>query len=202
MDNQNQSCVARLLDVRFFVLAARNSMRQAEPASALFMLFAFGLVGLLLTPVYVTFDLNSTWTFTTGLRTVAEPAINQMAAQTESLLQLSVGALMAGVILTSFTLLPSLFELAFPSVSHPLLSLILWLSITFDYITDWQKSWDLVGTWVSNPVGRFLITVPLCAFFSVFVQALLIISITVVIFAVIALVSGGKRQAEAVIIRQ
>ncbi|MBX0326956.1 hypothetical protein K2Z83_04575 [Oscillochloris sp. ZM17-4] len=202
MDTESRSCVARLLDIRYFVLAARNSMRHAEPASALFMLFVFGLIALLLAPVYITFDLNSTWTFTTGLRTAAEPAISQMSAQTESLLQLSVGALLSGIILTSFTLLPSLFELAFPTVAHPLLSLILWLSIIFDYITDWQKSWDLVGTWVDNPTVRFLITVPLCAFFSIFVQALLVISITVVIFAVITLVSGGKRQAEAVIIRQ
>ena len=125
-----------------------------------------------------------------------------MTSQAEGILHMSIGALLTGIILTSFTLLPSLFELAFPTVTHPLLSLILWGSITFDFITDWSKTWDLVGTWITHPAMRFLISVPLCAFFSVLVQALLVICLTVVIFGVITLVSGGRRQTEAIIIQQ
>jgi hypothetical protein len=197
-----QSCVARLLDVRSYVLAARQSMRHAEPASALFMMAVFGLIAAVLTPIYFTFDLSSTWTFTTGLRTAAAPAVNDMTAHAETLLQISIGATLAGIVFTGFTLLPSLFELAFPTVGHPLLSLVLWLSITFDYVTDWQKTWDLVGTWTGNSVVRFLITAPLCFFFSVFVQALLIICLTVVIFGVLALVGGSARRIEAIIMQQ
>lgn len=196
------SCVARLLDVRSYVIAARQSMRHAEPAAALFMIAVFGLISLVLTPIYLTFDLSSTWTFTTGLRDATSPAIIGMTSQAEGILHMSIGALLTGIILTSFTLLPSLFELAFPTVTHPLLSLILWGSITFDFITDWSKTWDLVGTWITHPAMRFLISVPLCAFFSVLVQALLVICLTVVIFGVITLVSGGRRQAEAIIIQQ
>jgi hypothetical protein len=196
------SCVARLLDVRSYVIAARQSMRHAEPAAALFMIAVFGMISLVLTPIYLTFDLSSTWTFTTGLREATTPAISGITAQAEGILQMSIGALLTGTILTSFTLLPSLFELAFPTVNHPLLSLILWGSIVFDFITDWGKTWNLVGTWTANPALRFIISVPLCGFFSVLVQALLVICLTVVIFGVITLVSGGRRQAEAIIIQQ
>jgi hypothetical protein len=202
MQTEHQSCAARLLDIRTYVLSARRAMLHAEPAAALFMVFVFGLIALCLLPLYITFDLGSTWTFTTGLRDAAAPAINDVANQAAGWLQISIGAALAGVILTSFTLLPSLFELAFPTVSHPLLSILLWLSITFDYVTDWGKTWDLVGTWTDNPAIHFVGTVALCAFFSVGVQALLVVCVTVVIFGLVALVSGGKRQAEAVIVRQ
>jgi hypothetical protein len=202
MQNENRpSCAARLLDIRTYVIAARRAMAAIDPATALFMIFVFGLIALILTPIYLTFDLGSTWTFTTGLRDAAAPAVAQMTAQAETWLQLSVGALLAGVILTSFTLLPSLFELAFPSVQHPLLSVILLCSIVFDYVTDWGKTWALVGTWTDNPAVHFVGAVFLCAFFSVGVQALLVLCITVIIFGIIALVRGGRRQAEAIILQ-
>lgn len=203
MEPENrQSCAARLLDIRTYVMAARRAMLGADVAGALFMIFAFGLIGLVLTPLYLTYDLGSTWDFTTGLRDAAAPAVEQMAARAEGMLQMSVGALLAGIILTSFTLLPSLFELAFPSVAHPLLSIVLQASIIFDYITDWGKTWDLVGTWTQNPAVRFVGTVVMCAFFSVGVQAVLVLCITVVIFGLVTLVKGGRRQAEAIIVRQ
>lgn len=202
MQQTNPSCFACLLDVRTYVLAARRAMLNAEPASALFMIAVFGLIALVLTPVYLTFDLGSTWDFTTGLRDAAAPAVEQVAAQADSWLQLSVGAVLAGVILTSFTLLPSLFELGFPSVQHPLLSLVLLCSIVFDYITDWGKTWELVGTWTDNPVLHFLFTVGMCAAFSVGVQAVLVCCVTVVIFGLLALVRGGGRKVEAVAINQ
>lgn len=202
MQDRSPSCTARLLDVRTYVLAARRTTQNAEPASALFMIFTFGLIALCLAPLYLTFDLGSTWTFTTGLRDAAAPAINDVAAQAEGWLQLSIGAALAGLILTSFTLLPSLFELAFPAVAHPLLTLILWASIIFDYVTDWGKSWELVGTWTNNPAAHFIGTVAACAFFSVGVQAVLVCCVTVVLFGLLALVRGGGRHAEAVVINQ
>ena len=200
------SCVARLLDVRTYVIAARVAMQHTTPPAALFMVAVFGLIALCLTPLYLTFDLSSTWTFTTSLRTAATPAITDLTAQAESVMQMSVGAFLRGVILTSFTLLPSLFELAFPTVQHPLLSLLLWGAIVFDFITDWGKTWDLVGQWTANPAVRFLVSMPLCAFFSVFVQALLVVCITVVFFGVLALLGGGggrgRGHAETIIVQQ
>jgi hypothetical protein len=201
MENTSrQSCAARLLDIRSYVLAARRSMLNAEPAAALFMVFVFGLIALCLLPIYLTFDLGSTWTFTAGLRDAAAPAINDVANQAESWMQITIGAALAGVILTSFTLLPSLFELAFPSVQHPLLSLVLWASIIFDYVTDWGKTWALVATWTENPFLRFTGTMAMCAFFSVGVQAILVCCVTVVLFGLFAMVRGGRRTAEAAVI--
>ena len=196
------SCAARMLDVRSYVLAARRAMHRCEPAAALFMVAVFGLIALCLAPLYLTFDLASTWTFTTGLRDAASPAIYDLTSQAEGVLQMRVGALLAGLILTSFTLLPSLFELAFPAVSHPLLALVLWAAIVFDYITDWGKTWELVGGWTSNPALQFVGTAALCAFFSVGVQAIIVCCITVVIFGLLALVSGGRRRAETILIQQ
>jgi hypothetical protein len=200
MQQSSPSCAARLLDIRSYVLAARRSMLNAEPAAALFMALTFGLIALCLLPIWLTFDLGSTWTFTAGLRDAAAPAINDVAAQAAGWMQISIGAALAGVILTSFTLLPSLFELAFPSVQHPLLSLVLWASIIFDYVTDWGKTWDLVATWTDNPLLRFVGTMAMCAFFSVIVQALLVLCVTIVLFGGLALVRGGRRTAEAVVI--
>lgn len=197
-----QSCFARMLDVRSYVIAAREGMSRADPAGALFMVAVFGLIALVLTPIYISFDLLSTWDFTTGLRQVSEPVVYDMAAQAEGLLSISVGALLVGVIFTGFTVLPSLFELAFPTVSHPLLNLLLLCSIVFDFVTDWGKAADLTATWTDNPTIGFLYTMAVCAFVSVGVQAILVCCLTVVIFGVITIVRGGARQARAVIIEQ
>ncbi len=196
------SCFARMLDVRSYVLAARRSMAHAEPSSALFMVAVFGLITLVLLPIWLTFDLGSTWDFTTGLRDAAAPAVGDVTGQLDGWLGVSVGVALAGFILTAFTLLPSLFELAFPSVAHPLLTLVLTLSIVFDFVTDWGKTWDLVGTWTDNTALQFVFTMPMCAFFSVGIQAVLVCSVTVVLFGLIALVRGGARQAQTVIIQQ
>jgi hypothetical protein len=196
------SCTARMLDIRTYVIAARNTMRHADPAAIMFMILVFGIIALVLTPIWLTFDLGSTWQFTTGLRVAATPAIGTTVATVEAALNITVGAVLTGAIFTGFTLLPSLFELAFPTVQHPLLSLVLLISIVFDYITDWSKAWELVGTWTANQTVRFLITVPLCAFFSTGVQALLVVCLTVVIYGVIALIRGDRTLAEAIIVRQ
>lgn len=196
------SCFAAMLDIRTYVMAARNGMARADAGGAIFMIGMFGLVGLVLLPIWITFDLNSTWDFTTGLRNAAEPVVYDVAGQAEDFLQLSVGALLTGVIFTGFTLLPSLFELAFPTVTHPLLNLILLCSIVFDFVTDWGKSAELVATWTESRILGFVYTLGVCAFVSVGVQALLVCCITVVVFGIVAIVTGGARRAEAVVISQ
>ena len=193
---------ARMLDTRSYVVAARRAMLTADATTALYMIATFGLIALLLTPLYLSYDLGSTWAFTTGLRAASTEAVGTVTGQIDGFLGLSVGALLAGVILTSFTFLPSLFELAFPAVTHPLLNLVLTVSIVFDYITDWGKTWDLVGTWIENPAWHFIVTMGACAFFSVGVQAVLACCITVIVFGLITLVRGGTRKAEAVIVNQ
>lgn len=196
------SCFARMLDTRTYVVAARRAMLTADATTALYMIATFGLIALLLTPLYLSYDLGSTWAFTTALRDGAAPAVGDMTHQLDGVLSVSVGAALAGVILTAFTLLPSLFELAFPSIQHPLLNLVLIVSIVFDYITDWGKTWDLVGTWIENPAWRFIVTMVACAFFSVGVQAVLVCCLTVVGFGLFSLIRGGTRKAEAMVIDQ
>lgn len=196
------SCAARLLDVRSYVLAARRSLAYAEPGAALFMVVVFGLIAAVLFPIWVTFDLLSTWAFTTAIRDASADAVYAAAAYTEGLLNMSVGALLVGIIFTGFTLLPSLFELAFPTVMHPLLNMILWASIVFDYITDWPKAAGVAMQWSDNQIIGFVYTVFFCAFISVTVQALLVVCITVVIYGLLALLRGGARQAQTVIIQQ
>ena len=193
------SCFARMLDTRSYVVAARRAMLTADATTALYMIATFGLIALLLTPLYLSYDLGSTWAFTTALRDGAAPAVGDMTRQLDGWLSVSVGAALAGVILTSFTLLPSLFELAFPAVTHPLLNLVLTVSIVFDYITDWGKTWDLTAQWCENPTVHFFAAMVLTGFFSVGVQAVLVCSLTVVIFGVLNLMRGGARQAQTVI---
>lgn len=193
------SCFARMLDIRSYVLAARRSMAGAEPSSTVFMVAVFGLIALCLLPLWIAFDLTSTWAFTTGLRAASTEAVGTVTRQLDGFLGLSVGAVLAGVILTSFTLLPSLFELAFPAVTHPLLNLVLTVSIIFDFITDWGKTWNLTAQWCENPTVHFFAAMVLTGFFSVGVQAVLVCSLTVVIFGVLNLMRGGARQAQTVI---
>lgn len=199
---ERASCFARLLDVRTYVIAARAACDRADPAAAFFMVLVFGLIALVLLPIWVTFDLNSTWAFTTGLRDTAAPVVNEVGAQVDGFLNLSVGALIAGVIWTGFTLLPSLFELAFPTVNHALLNLLLLCSVVFDYVTDWGKAAELTSTWSTNAAIRFFYTVGMCAFFSLFVQAVLVCCLTVIVFGSIALLRGGARQVQAVVVER
>lgn len=196
------SCFARMLDVRTYVMAARAGMARADVGGALFMVAAFALIALVLIPIWITFDLSSTWDFTTGLRDAAEPVVYDVSETAEDFLQLSVGALLTGIIFTGFTLLPSLFELAFPTVSHPLLNLILLCSIVFDYVTDWGKSAELVASWTDNRTLAFVYTVGVCAFVSVFVQALLVCCATVIIFGVMQVLARGAKRVEAVVVEQ
>lgn len=192
-----QSCAARMLDIRSYVLAARRTMIAADPSAAMFLAIVFGLIAVVLFPIWVSFDLLSTWEFTTGIRTASEPVIFDAAAYADGLLGMSVGAMLIGIIFTGFTLLPSLFELGFPAVNHPLLNVLLLASITFDYITDWPKAADVAAQWSTLPAVQFLYTVFFCAFVSVAVQALLALCITIVLFACIALLRGPQRPPQS-----
>jgi hypothetical protein len=190
-----------MLDVRGYVLAARRSMVNAEPAAALAMAAGFGVIALCLFPLWVAYDLHSTWSFTTALRDGSQMVVEDATARAGGFLGMSVAALLAGLILTSYTLLPSLFELVFPSVAHPLLSLVLWASIIFDYVTDWDASWEVTAQWAGpdSPVVHGLYAVLFCLFVSVGVQALLVVCLTVVCFAVVSVAFGGAKQARVVI---
>jgi len=197
---QQASCFTRLLDVRSYVLAARAACARLDPAPALFMIAVFGLIALALIPIWIVFDLASTWEFTTGLRNAAAPVIYDMSGRAETVLDLPVGALLTGVIFTGFTLLPSLFELAFPTVRHPLLNLVLLASIVFDYVTDWGKAAALAATWTDNQALKVGYAAVFCVFASVGVQAILVCCITVIIFSVLALLRGGARSVRAVVL--
>lgn len=194
-----QSCAARMLDVRGYVLAARGAMAGADPAAALGLVAVFLIIALCLLPLWLAYDLGSTWEFTTALRAGAAPVIEGAALDAGGMLGMSVASALAGVILTSITLLPSLFELAFPSVQHPLLNMVLWASIVFDYTTDWGKSWEVTAAWTDNPVIHALYAASFCLFVSVGVQALLVVCATVVIFGVLSLTGIGRRGAAVIV---
>jgi len=194
-----QSCFARMLDVRGFVIAARGATLRAEPAALILMIAVFGFISLLLAPFWFAFDLNSTWEFTTSLRDASASTINEVAGQVDSALNITLGALIAGVLLTGYTLLPSLFELAFPTVQHPLLNILLVAAIIFDYVTDWPKSWATTGQWggAENPIAHVLYAVLFCLFVSVGVQAVLVICLTIVLFSLLGLARGGRGSGRA-----
>lgn len=201
MENeQRMSCFARMLDVRGYVIAARRSMAQTDPGGALAAMIIFGIIAMPLMMIWVSFDLMSTWDFTTGLRNATESVVYDTSAMAEGFLGLSIGAALTGLVFTSFTLLPSLFELAFPMVSHPLLNIVLLSSIVFDYVTDWGKASELAANWTDNPTVGFIYTALTCLFLSVCVQALLAFCITVVVFGGLRIVRGGVRQVQAVVV--
>jgi len=196
------SCLSRMLDVRGYVLAARAAMARAEPGAALAVMLVFGVIALVLIPIWVVFDLQSTWEFTTGLRAATEPTIYELGARADNLLGLSVGAALVGLVFTGFTLLPSLFEIGFPAVNHPLLNTILLVSVVFDYTTDWGAAADLVARWETGPLLGFVYTALVCMFVSVGVQALLACCLTVIVFGALAIIRGGPRARRATIIEQ
>lgn len=199
MEPARQSCMSRMLDIRGMIVAVRRSMAGADNSTCLAMILIFSLIFLCLLPVYITFDLMSTWDFTTTIREGAAPVVDQMTPQAQSLLGLTVGDLLIGVILTSFTLLPTLFELAFPSIDHPIVNMAIHWSLTFDYISDWPRSWQTTASWSDNPPVRFIYTVLFNLFVSVGVQALLVICITVIVFGVIGILRGGHARGPVII---
>lgn len=199
---ENRSCFARLLDIRSYIIAVRAAFsdRTVDTGPALAIVALFGLISLCLLPLWISYDLVSTWAFTTTLRDGAAPVVVEATTAVDSLLGMTVGALLAGIILTSFTLLPSLFELAFPTVSHPLLNAILLTSIVFDYVTDYGKAWETTAAWTTNPAAHTIYAAAFCLFVSVGVQALLVLSITAVIYGLLAALRGPTRTVRAQII--
>jgi hypothetical protein len=197
-----QSCVTRLLDIRMYIISARGATARLDAGPALFMLIIFGIIALCLAPVWITFDLASTWEFTTGARDASAPALYSLGDRATGILGVSVAAALVGFIFTSFTLLPSLFELAFPSVQHPLLSMLLLASITFDYVTDFPKAWEVASAWTQNPALHFIYAAAFCMFVSVVVQALLALCITIIIYAAIAIVRGPVREVQTIVVGQ
>lgn len=196
------SCFARLLDIRGYILAARAATARTSGGPALALLVIFGIIAVCLLPLWISFDLAATWDFTTGARNASEGVIYDLGDRAGSILGVSVGAALAGFIFTSFTLLPTLFELGFPSVNHPVLNLVLLASIIFDFITDYPKAWETADAWTDNPALHFLYAAAFCLFVSVVVQALLAICITVVIYAGLALVRGPVREVQTIVVGQ
>lgn len=195
-----QSCLAKLLDVRGIIFACRRGMQGVDNSTALAMILIFTLITLLLLPIWIAFDLNSTWSFTTTIREGAAPILDQATPQAQTLLGITLGSLLVGVILTGFTLLPTLFELAFPGINHPLVNMVLHASILFDYISDWPRSWETTAGWSANTPVRVLYTVFFNLFMSVGVQALIVICLTVIIFGVVTIIRGPLRPAKAVVV--
>lgn len=195
-----QSCMARLLDVRAFIVAARRATANADPGALIGMIVVFGIIALCLLPVWMAFDLASTWEFTTAIRDGAQPVI-EGALSSNSWIDISLGQMIAGIVLTSFTLLPTLFELAFPTVSHPLLSGALWISIIYDFTTDWGKAWEVTAAWAGESgIAHFLYALAFCWFSSLLCQALLVISLTVVVFGVVGLMRGGRSGRRTMVV--
>lgn len=199
---ESRSCFARMLDLRGMIIAARQGMAGADNSTALAMLAVFSIIFCALLPVWIAFDLSSTWEFTTTIREGATPVVERMAPEAQNILGMSLGALLVGLVLTSFTLLPSLFELAFPSINHPLLNTILHASILFDYITDWPKAWAATEGWAVNPPVRFVYTIIFTLFMSIGIQALLVFCLTVMTFGVLTIVRGPLPMKPMVIDQQ
>jgi hypothetical protein len=183
-----------MLDVRGMIIAVRRAMASVDNSTALALIVVFGLIALCLLPIYITFDLTSTWEFTTTIRDGARPVVDDLAPRARTMLGITLGDLIIGVILTSFTLLPTLIELGFPSVDHPIVNMAVHWSLSFDYISDWPRSWETTGYWADNPAVRFIYTVFFNLFVSVGVQALLVICVTVILFCVLTIIRGPARS--------
>jgi hypothetical protein len=198
------SCFARMLDLRFYILATRMSMLRVGADQAVTMIVIFAIIGLCCLPLWVGHDLHSTWTWATPVKESAAPTINaaaawldQQAPEGASVGGMTVGQLLGAITLLGITLLPTLFELGFPMIRHPLLILVLTAAILFDYVTDWEKSWGTTSTWsgADNWFVHFLWTSGWNLFVSVLVQAILVLCITVVIYGFIRLVRGAAPAA-------
>jgi hypothetical protein len=198
-ESHRQSCLSRMLDIRGMIVAVRRSTQGMDNATALALIVVFTLIFLCLLPLYITFDLTSTWEFTTTIRAGAAPVIDGVTPRAQTLLGITLGDLLIGVVLTSFTLLPTLVELAFPSIDHPVVNMAVHWSLSFDYISDWPTSWATTGYWADNPVVRFIYTVLFNLFVSVGVQALLVICVTVILFCVLTIIRGGPSRPHVVI---
>jgi hypothetical protein len=178
------------------------------------MIIVFAIIGLCLAPVWTSYDLASTWSWATVVKEGSAAHIGAIgdyvdtkAPQGAMFLDMTMGQAITGLIVLGITLLPTLFELGFPSIRHPLLMLLLSGAILFDYITDFGSSWAATSGWAGsdNSFIHFLWTALVFnPFVSVGVQALLVVCVTVVVFGFVRLVRGasGPVLGDAMIIRQ
>jgi hypothetical protein len=209
-----QSCFAAMLDIRNIIMAVRATMSSAETTVVIVMIIVFAIIGLCLAPLWTSYDLASTWSWATTVKDGSSAHIGAIGAYVETkapqgalLLDMTMGQIITGLIVLGITLLPTLFELGFPSIRHPLLMLLLSAAILFDYITDFGSSWAATSGWggADNWFIHFLWTALIFnPFVSVGVQALLVVCITVIIFGFIRLARGGSGPmlGDAMIIRQ
>lgn len=210
----NPSCFARLLDIRFFIVAARRMVAECDATVTVVLIIIFAIIGLCLTPIYLTYDLASTWAWATPIRDGAQPKIDDMAYSFDQyapagamVFDMTLGQLVGALVLVGITLLPSLFEVGFPSMRHPLLLILLTAAILFDYVTDFESSWAATAGWsgAENWLVHFLWTALVFnPFVSIGVQALLVVCSTVVIFGFVRLIGGAAPAVlgEAVVIRR
>jgi hypothetical protein len=209
---QRGSCFAQLLDIRNFIVAARRMVMETDAMVVVVLIIIFAIIGLALTPLYITHDLHSTWTWATPLRDAAQPKIDDLGYAVDgvvgnaTIMNMTMGQFMGALTLVALTLLPSLFEIAFPSLRHPLLMIVLSACILFDYITDWEASALATASWSGsdNAIVHFAWTALFNFFVSIGIQAILVMCITVVIFGFVRLIGGAAPavMGDAVIIRK
>lgn len=205
------SCLAQLLDIRGFIMAARRMMHEtADLAVVIVLMIIFAVIGLSLSPTYATHDLASTWSWASPMADASSSKIDDMAYALDPsgartpILDMTLGDILKAVTLVGITMLPSLFELGFPSLRHPLLMILLWASILFDYITDFEASWNATAGWsgAENWFVHFFWANIFNLWVSIGVQAVIVLCITVVIFGFWRIFTGGAQRVEAVLIQR
>jgi hypothetical protein len=210
---QRQSCFAAMLDIRNIMLAVRAALANADSTVVIVLMVVFTIIGLCTLPVWTSYDLASTWSWATNVKESSAEHIgaignyvDEQAPQGAMFLDMTMGQTITGLMVLGITLLPTLFELGFPSVRHPLLMMLLSGAILFDYITDFSSSWAATSGWAGadNWFVHFLWTALVFnPFVSVGAQAILVVCITVVVFGFVRLVRGAAPVlGTATIIRQ
>ena len=182
-----QSCFAKLLDVRSYVVAMRSGFHGAPPGAAVLLIIGLVVICMLVLPFWAALDLATTWEFSAQLRFVAAPFVNDAASKAGGVVGMSVAAALATFVLTSFTLLPTFFELVFPSFRHPLLDMTLQASLLFDFITDWPKAYELTAA-TANPLLHYSYAAITCIIVSVGLQAVLVMCVTGIAYGSLRLI--------------
>ena len=208
-----QSCFAAMLDIRNFIVAVRASLASADSSVVIMLIVVFTIIGLCTLPIWTSYDLGSTWAWATNVQASSAAHIGAAGAFVDSkapagtlVLDMTLGQADTGLIVLGITLLPTLFELGFPSIRHPMLMLLLSGAILFDYITDFSSSWAATAGWAGcdNWFVHFLWTALVFnPFVSVGAQAVLVVCVTVMVFGFVRLARGAAPAlGTATIIRQ
>jgi hypothetical protein len=208
-----QSCFAAMLDIRNIIGAVRAALARADASVVIMLIIVFGIIGLCTLPIWTSYDLASTWSWATNVQLSSADHIGTIGAYVQEkapagalVLDMTIGQAVTSLIVLGITLLPTLFELGFPSIRHPLLMLLLSGAILFDYITDFGSSWEATKGWggAGNWFVHFLWTALVFnPFVSVGAQAILVVCVTVVTFGFVRLARGAAPAlGTATIIRQ